>query len=435
MNFITDLVNLHKGEEDKEKTLANVKANISFRGSNLWILACAIIVASVGLNVNSTAVIIGAMLISPLMGPIVGAGFALGIYDFYLLRRSLFNLLIATIVSLIVATVYFYLSPFKEVHSELLARTSPNIYDVLIAFFGGLVGVIAITRVEKGNPIPGVAIATALMPPLCTAGYGLATANWQFFMGALFLYSINCVFICIATFSIVKYLKYPAAQLIDVKHQKLVRYGVTAIVSLVLLPSGFFAFTLYKEQHYKQLANNFIEKEFIEKGNTLVYKKINYTSTSRTIELAFLEKMFTDEELQQLNDKLESADLKNTTLLVRQNSYDNFESFKDDILNEVNKKDNALSEKDKSIALLQQKLSENTFDNKQLLSEINVFFTTINAVSVSKQNIASKDTTKISTIIIYDSNPKLVKADKEKLRNWMVKKLGVDHIIIAETEK
>ncbi|MEP6713901.1 MAG: TIGR00341 family protein, partial [Ferruginibacter sp.] len=269
-NFITELFNLHKGEEDKQKTLVNVKANVSFTGHNLWVLACAIMVASIGLNVNSTAVIIGAMLISPLMGPIVGAGFALGIYDFGLLRKSLLNLLTATIVGLVVAAVYFYLSPFKEVQSELLSRTSPNIYDVLIAFFGGLVGVIAITRVEKGNPIPGVAIATALMPPLCTAGYGLATANWKFFMGALFLYSINCVFICIATFSIVKYLKYPASKQIDIKHQRQVKYSVTAIVFLMLLPSAFFAVSLYKEQQFKQVANNFIEKEFVENGNTLV---------------------------------------------------------------------------------------------------------------------------------------------------------------------
>ncbi len=434
-NIFTNLFNLHKGEEDKQKTLANVKANISFSGHNLWILACAIMVASVGLNVNSTAVIIGAMLISPLMGPIVGAGFALGIYDFRLLRKSLLNLLIATIVSLLVATLYFYLSPFKQVQSELLSRTAPNIYDVLIAFFGGLVGVIAITRVEKGNPIPGVAIATALMPPLCTAGYGLATGNWKFFLGALFLYSINCVFICIATYSIVKYLKYPASKQIDIKRQKLVRFGVTALVFLMLLPSAFFAFTLYKEQQFKQLANNFIEKEFVENGNTLVYKKINYTTTSKTIELAFLKKVFTETEVQQLNKNLDSAGLQNTKLLIRQNSSDNLQSFKDDMLNEVNKKDNALSEKDKSIAMLEQKLSENTFDNKQLLSEISVFFPTINSFSVSKQNIASKDSTRISTILIYNSNPKLTKADKDKLRTWMLKKLGITDIEITETEK
>ncbi|MFN3300903.1 MAG: DUF389 domain-containing protein, partial [Sediminibacterium sp.] len=169
MNKLLGFIDLHNGEEEKAKVLENVVSNISFRGANLWILACAIVVASVGLNVNSTAVIIGAMLISPLMGPIVGAGFALGTYDFVILKKSAKNLLIATVVSLLVSTIYFFISPFKDAQSELLARTSPNIYDVLIAFFGGLVGVIATTRAEKGNPIPGVAIATALMPPLCTA--------------------------------------------------------------------------------------------------------------------------------------------------------------------------------------------------------------------------------------------------------------------------
>lgn len=434
-NVFTTLLNLHKGEEEKQKTLENVKNNISFTGANLWILACAIMVACAGLNVNSTAVVIGAMLISPLMGPIVGAGFALGIYDFTLLKKSLIELLLATIISLIVATLYFYVSPFKEVQSELLARASPNIYDVLIAFFGGLAGVIAITRVEKGNPIPGVAIATALMPPLCTAGYGLANSNWKFFLGALFLYSINCVFICIATYSIVKYLKYPAAKQIDIKHRKKVRYGLIAIIFLLLLPSAFFAFALYKEQQFKQLADNFIEQEFMENGSTLVYKKIHYSNTSKSIELAFLKKVFTKSEVQRLNEKLKSAGLKNTNLLIRQNSSDSLQSFKDDILLEVKKKDNALSEKDKNIALLEQRLSENTFDNKQLLSEINIFFPVIKSVSVSKQNIASKDGSRVSTILIYNSNPKLMKADKEKLRNWMLIKLGLNDITITETEK
>ncbi|HAV02499.1 MAG TPA: hypothetical protein DCW95_04770, partial [Chryseobacterium sp.] len=172
------IFNLEQGEEQKEKVLANVQASIVFSGANLWILACAIMIASVGLNVNSTAVVIGAMLISPLMGPIVGAGFALAMFDFVLLRKALKNLGISTLIGLVVSFVYFSVSPFKEAQSEILSRTAPNIYDVLIAFFGGLVGVIAVTRVEKGNPIPGVAIATALMPPLCTAGYGLATGNF-----------------------------------------------------------------------------------------------------------------------------------------------------------------------------------------------------------------------------------------------------------------
>lgn len=201
---IFNLWNLHEGEEEKEKVLTDITSNISFKGANLWILACAILIASIGLNMNSTAVIIGAMLISPLMGPIVGAGFALATFNFELLSKSLKNLLIATCVSLVVSTIYFYVSPFKEVQSELLARTSPTIYDVLIAFFGGIVGTISITRKEKGNPIPGVAIATALMPPLCTAGFGLATGNFKFFAGAIYLYAINCFYIGISTDLITK---------------------------------------------------------------------------------------------------------------------------------------------------------------------------------------------------------------------------------------
>ena len=185
--------------------------------------------ASIGLNVNSTAVIIGAMLISPLMGPIIGAGFGLGVYDFDLLKRSLKNLLIATLVGLLVSTIYFYVSPFKEAQPELFSQTSPNIYDILIAFFGGLVSAIAITRVEKGNPIPGVAIATALMPPLCTAGYGLALGSYIFFFGAMYLYSINCIFICISTFFIVKYLKYPTKKQLDDRSQKQVKYIILGL--------------------------------------------------------------------------------------------------------------------------------------------------------------------------------------------------------------
>nr|WP_316931007.1 DUF389 domain-containing protein [Flavobacterium reichenbachii] len=179
MRKITDLLNLRDGEDDRVKTLEAVKNNITFKGANLWILACAIIVASVGLNVNSTAVIIGAMLISPLMGPIVGAGFALGIYDFSLLKRSLKNLLTATVVSLVVSTLYFYLSPFKDVQSELLARTSPNIYDILIAFFGGVVGVIAVR--EKGTPFPELPSQRPLCRPCVRPVTGLPPHSGPFF--------------------------------------------------------------------------------------------------------------------------------------------------------------------------------------------------------------------------------------------------------------
>lgn len=261
MRKIADLLIPKEGEDGRAKTLEAVRKNITFRGGNLWILACAITIASVGLSINSTAIIIGAMLISPLMGPIVGAGFALGIYDFSLFKKSLKNLLIATMVSLVVSTLYFYLSPFKDVQSELLDKTSPNIYDILISFFGGVVGVIAITRSEKENPISGVAIATALMPPLCTAGYGIATAQWTFFLGAFYLYCINCVFIGIATFLIIKYLNYSAVKQVDEKHQKRVKYIIAFLITVMLLPSSYLAYSLYREQQIKSSENEMSLKD------------------------------------------------------------------------------------------------------------------------------------------------------------------------------
>lgn len=258
MNKLFNFFDLHKDEDEKEKVLENVISNISFRGANAWILACAIVIASVGLNVNSTAVIIGAMLISPLMGPILGAGFALGTFDFPLLKKSIKNLLIATLISLVVSFLYFLLSPFKDAQSELLARISPNIYDVLIAFFGGLVGVIAITRVNKGNPIPGVAIATALMPPLCTAGYGLAIGNISFFAGAIYLYIINCVFICLSTFAIVKYLRYPKVHYVDKLREKRIGQSITLLTIILIAPSLYFAYNLLQEKKFSDRIKQFV---------------------------------------------------------------------------------------------------------------------------------------------------------------------------------
>ncbi len=427
--LLNTLFNLHNGEDDRQKTLESVKGNISFTGANLWILACAILVASVGLNVNSTAVIIGAMLISPLMGPIVASGFALGMYDFDLLKISLRNLFIATIAGLLVSTIYFFISPFKEVQSEMLSRTSPNIYDILIAFFGGLVGVIAVTRVEKGNPIPGVAIATALMPPLCTAGYALATGNFKFFFGAIFLYSINCVFICIATYSIVKFLKYPAKEEVDKKHQKQVRYGISIVVLLMLLPSIYFAYKLFTEQQYQQSVNNFIEQEFTNKGNTIVYKKTNYNSTPKTIELAFLSKRFTKDEIDSLNAKLYAKNIPETKLLIRQDSADRIQLLRNNILNEIKSKDLIVDEKDKKIQALETEIAKNTFDGKQILQEAKIIFPSLQSLSISNNTFYyGGDSSSSSTIFIYQTQQELTTDDKTMFENWLKKRLSLGKV-------
>ncbi|MEG1592134.1 DUF389 domain-containing protein [Chryseobacterium sp.] len=427
INNFFNFINLHNGEEKKEKVLENVISNISFRGSNLWILACAIIIASVGLNVNSTAVIIGAMLISPLMGPIVGAGFALGTYNFPLLKKSIKNLFIATIVSLTVSSIYFYISPFKDVQSELLARTSPNIYDVLIAFFGGLVGIIAITRVEKGNPIPGVAIATALMPPLCTAGFGLATSNFSYFFGAFYLYIINCFFICIATFFVVKYLKYPSV-IIDNKYEKRIRYGITALILVMIVPSFYLAYNLFNEKQFIRTAEQFIQKEFDNKGYTIIYKKINYNSNPKSIDVAFLEKKFNADEIASYNKMLISNGLSNTKFNVRQSTSD----VKSEILNEINKNNINLSEKDIAVSKLRQELDSYKISDSTLVPEINAIYPTVSNISYGKiEEYPKTDSAKLRFVLIYSGKMK----DKAQFKNWLEIRLHEKDVKLIENSE
>ena len=208
-DFLKDRFSLDEDTAQRDEVVASISKGVEFRGVNLWVLIFAAMVASLGLNVNSAAVIIGAMLISPIMGPIMGVGLSLGINDFDLLKKSLRNFALMFIVAIVTATAYFFISPLSSNSSELLARTTPTTYDLLIAFFGGLAGMVAQTRQDRTSTvIPGVAIATALMPPLCTAGFGLATGQLRFFLGAFYLFFINSVFIALATYLVVRFLKY-----------------------------------------------------------------------------------------------------------------------------------------------------------------------------------------------------------------------------------
>lgn len=425
MSYIKSLLNLRKGEEDKEKVLENIKNNISFSGSNLWILAGAILIASVGLNVNSTAVVIGAMLISPLMGPIVGSGFALGIYDFDLLRKSLINLAIATLVGLLVSFLYFFVSPLKEAQSEILARTSPNLYDVLIAFFGGLVGVVAVTRVEKGNPIPGVAIATALMPPLCTAGFGIAAGNLSYFGGAIFLYIINCVFICIATYFGVKYLNYPAVRHLNKKEDKKVKWIMTAIVTALIIPSVYFAYQFYQEQDFNQKTHQFIVGEFESNGNTIVYQKTDKKSHPRKIVLAFLTKRFTNDEIKKLNEKLSYYGLKNTQLIIRQDKDFLTETDTERTIQTIqNSRDNVVNR-------LKIQLSNKTFQVDNLYPEAKALFSQLQSISVAKQEVFyAKDSSKVLPIALYQAEKPFSQEEMTRLRKWLKVRLNTDTLEI-----
>ena len=255
---------------DVQAASANIRSNIPFRGQNIYILFVAIVIASVGLNVNSIPVIIGAMLISPLMSPIIGFGLGLGTNDTDLLLASLKNLGIMFVISLLASTLYFLATPLETDNpTELLARTNPSVYDVLIAFFGGIAGILELSRKEKGTVLSGVAIATALMPPLCTVGYGIANLNWHYAGGALYLFFINCIFIALATFLAVKYLRFPVVEERDgTSRRRIISYGLLILV--VLVPSFFTAYSIVRENRFTTEARHFV-KENQAIGGTYIY--------------------------------------------------------------------------------------------------------------------------------------------------------------------
>jgi len=293
---ITRYFNLDRDKLEDTEAIESIIQGVQFKGSSLWILVCAIVIASLGLNMNSTAVIIGAMLISPLMGPIMGIGLGLGINDMPLVHRCVKNLVVATVISLIASSIYFYLSPINEARSELLARTQPTLYDVLIAFFGGFAGIIATGSRSKGNILPGVAIATALMPPLCTAGYGLATAQWSFFLGAFYLYLINAVYIGLATWLGCLVLKLPK---INAPVNPAHRWGFASLLLVALIvPSGFTTVKLIHGSVQDGKVAAFVRGEFSELGETqLVSYQFVSTDSVPLIEVALLGEPLSNDHL------------------------------------------------------------------------------------------------------------------------------------------
>lgn len=312
------------------------RSGVEFRGTNLWVLIFAIFVASIGLNVNSTAVVIGAMLISPLMGPIMALGYGAGINDSSLMRKSIFNLGLAALLSLITSTVYFLISPLSQAHSELLARTTPTIWDVLIALFGGLAGVIGATRKVKSNLIPGVAIATALMPPLCTAGYGLAVGNWQFFLGAFYLFTINCVFIAIATLMMIRLMRLPSVKLLEEKSLIKRRTIIVIVLFSTIIPSLFLALDLVRKEYYESNVNRLIQTYFKKNSNVLVVAQdINFRKKQVKITLAG--NRISEVEINNIQNRLDEFGLESTELVFIQSSptTPDMNLVKKDILNEV----------------------------------------------------------------------------------------------------
>ena len=282
--IIKSYFNVLPDKNSKIDVITQITDGINFQGANLWILICAIFIASLGLNVNSTAVIIGAMLISPLMGPIIGMGLAIGIADLDLFKQSIKNYLVSTFISVVTAAIYFTLSPITDAQSELLARTSPTLYDVLIALFGGAAGFLAMATKGKNNVIPGVAIATALMPPLCTAGYGLAVQNTSYFFGAFYLYFINTVFITFTTCLGVRLLRFKRKKSANRDQMKRVTLYIVSIIIITIIPASYMTWNIIKQSVFENNVEDFITKELNYIGtNILSHEGDPQTKTLRVI--------------------------------------------------------------------------------------------------------------------------------------------------------
>ena len=325
---------LHIGDElDTAGAAERIKNGIWFRGPNVWILAFSIVIASVGLNVNSTAVIIGAMLVSPLMGPIIGVGLALGTNDLELLKSAAKNLLGMVLISVAASTLFFLLSPLSLVNpTELQARTSPTIYDVLIALFGGFAGILETSRKERGTVLSGVAIATALMPPLCTAGYGLSHGNMHFFFGALYLFIINSVFIALATYLMVKYFRFRTVSAINLEMAKRRRNVITGILLLVLIPSIWSAFVLIRENNFERNVQNFVGADRLVGPHTYVSE---YKVNGRNVEFVLAGESASDSLKTAFYERAGKYGLKEKNITLVEHSFGMSEEDMKNIVNEI----------------------------------------------------------------------------------------------------
>jgi len=425
-NFIFYRFSLQEDNAEESETIDSIRKNVEFKGANLWTLIFAILIASIGLNVNSTAVIIGAMLISPLMGPIMGVGLGIGINDYELVKKGVRNLIIATIISVVASTLYFWITPLHETSSELLSRTSPSIWDVFIAGFGGLAGIIAATRKHKSNAIPGVAIATALMPPLCTAGFGLASGNIYFFLGAIYLYFINSIFICVATYLIVRYLKFHKTEFEDKQYEKKVRRYILLIVLVTAAPSVYLAYRIVDKSIFENNARSFIQQELNYKNTQVISKTYKYSRDGNEIDLLLLGDELTPLDIDSLQKRMPSYKLDHTKLIIRQglnakNQLD-ISQIKASILEAVYQGDST-SKKSNSYDAFSRPIPE-------IDKELKALYPKLRSYSISNVEVKHIDTSSVDTVTIavLDFPSMLPVKERLRLQSWLKNRLQSDSL-------
>ena len=422
---------------DVQAASANIRSNIPFRGPNIYILFVAIVIASVGLNVNSIPVIIGAMLISPLMSPIIGFGMGLGTNDTDLLLQSLKNLGIMFVISLLASTLYFVVTPLETDNpTELLARTNPSVYDVIIAFFGGIAGILELSRKEKGTVLSGVAIATALMPPLCTVGYGIANLNWHYAGGALYLFFINCIFIALATFLAVKYLRFPVVEERDgTTRRRIISYGLLILV--VLVPSVFSAYSIVRENRFTTDARHFV-KENQAIGGTYIYDYSTDMSVKPyTLTLRLAGEALSPESRAQLYANAEKHGISHAQILFQEDA-----TIEVHRLNETEvmrdwlaSTEQQLRQRDDSIRTLRQQLDAYealVLPTEQISNELRAQWSSIDRIT-----LARADSTVLLVITEKQDAPHeqefLSQEDLTRIEQWLAIRLDVPSVQVIKT--
>lgn len=427
-NFVRNRFNLDEDKAEEQEIVANIQREVAFKGANLWTLIFAILVASIGLNVNSTAVIIGAMLISPLMGPIMGVGLGVGTNDFQLIQRGVKNTAIASIISILTSALYFSVTPLHEANSELLSRTTPSLWDVFIAFFGGLAGIVAGTRKWQSNVIPGVAIATALMPPLCTAGFGLATSQWNYFFGAVYLFFINSLFICLATFLIVKHLGFHKKEFQTKSIENRVVRSIWLIVAITIIPSVFLAYRIVKRSIFENSAKTFVQKEFRFPRTQVVTRNYRMEPTKNSIELLVVGQELTPHVIDSLKKRMTVYGIDtNTALIVRQglNAKQEIDiaTIKASILEDVFKSQNETD----TLFVVPQKIDLAIPDLK---SELQNLYPELTSYSLSQAVVRDMNSPRLDTISVFvgEFRRPISRNDRLRLQNWLKERIKSDSV-------
>lgn len=437
-DFITDRFNLEEDKANENEIVESIKKGVEFRGTNIWVLIFAIFIASIGLNVNSTAVIIGAMLISPLMGPIMGIGLGIGINDFELIKKAFKNLAIATIISVITSAIYFFISPLSDAQSELLARTTPTIWDVMIALFGGLAGIVATTRKNISNVIPGVAIATALMPPLCTAGFGLATSNFSFFFGAFYLFFINSVFISLSSFIIVRFLKFQKIVLLDPAKEKRVRRYILVVVTITVIPSVVMAYNIVTLSLVEKNIQEFINNEFEFDNTQVISKKLLTVNSKSTLEVFLLGEVISNDVITKAKSKLKNYGLADLQLSIKQgignNVVPDLATLRSSVIEDLYRKnEEIIKNKDKKIALLESRLSileAESFPVEDISNEIKALNKNLTGFTINKNIYKDFKTEKTDTLSFAFAQFAKRPSSQElnRLQEWLSARTKVQNI-------